>query len=204
MSYLWHIIGERIRNNRIELKMTQEQFSEAIATKIGHPLKRQTVAGWENGSPVKKLEQLVAMCELFQCDMSYLLCECSTKRAASQTVASTLGISEASVDILITAAKDKNPLLSVLSDLIEDSRNQSNELATGHNVLSSLAFASSLDLGPGCVAHDAIFHDCLSDQEMHFYVTPRDIYLNSLRNIHKATDSFIKKLRTKYNLPDYE
>ena len=73
MLYSWHIIGERIRKNRKEKGLSQEQLAEYLEQITTSPTKRQTVAGWENGKPVKKIEQLTALCEIFDCDMAYVL-----------------------------------------------------------------------------------------------------------------------------------
>lgn len=120
MLYLWHIIGERIRQNRKEKGLSQEQISERLEQITGQPTKRQTVAGWENGKPVKKVEQLTALCQIFDCDMAYLLCECDSKRIVSQQVAPALGLTEKALDNLITANKAKNPYVHILSALLED------------------------------------------------------------------------------------
>lgn len=208
MLYSWHIIGERIRKNRKSLGLSQEQFAEKISQTTHKPLKRQTVAGWENGEPVKKLEQLLAMCNLFQCDMSYLLCECDTKRLASQSLSQTLGLSERAIDTLITASHNGHPMLSVLSDLIEDSSDILNstesEDADCFSVIEQIAAAASINYGSGSCAHGAEFIDAFTNRKNGFYVTPRDIYRNMLHSIHKGIDSFIKKRREKAGLPDYD
>ena len=110
----------RIRINRKEKGLSQEQLSEYLEQITTNPIKRQTVAGWENGKPIKKIEQLTALCEIFDCDMAYLLCECDSKRIVSQQVAPVLGLSEKALDNLITANKNQNPYVRILSALLED------------------------------------------------------------------------------------
>ena len=174
MLYSWHIIGERIRKNRKSLGLSQEQFAEKISQTTHKPLKRQTVAGWENGEPVKKLEQLAAMCNLFQCDMSYLLCECDTKRLASQSLSQTLGLSEWAIDTLITASHNDHPMLSVLSDLIEDSSDILNNTGADNtncfSVIDQIAAAASINYGPGSAAHEADFFDAFNNQTDTFFI----------------------------------
>lgn len=120
MLYSWHIIGERIRQNRKEKGISQEQLAEYLEMAIQKPIKRQTIAGWENGKPIKKMEQLTALCDIFDCDMAYLLCECDSKRVVSQHVAPALGLSEKALDNLITANKNNNPYVDILTSLLED------------------------------------------------------------------------------------
>lgn len=122
MLYSWHIIGDRIRNCRKEKHLTQDSLADSLGQITGSTIKRQTVAKWENGTPVKKIEQLTALCEIFDCDMAYLLCECNSKRVVSQQVAPALGLSEKALDNLITANKNNNPYTKVLSSLLENER----------------------------------------------------------------------------------
>lgn len=116
----WHLTGERIRLCRNEKGLTQEALSEAIENITGVPIKRQTIAKWENGTPVKKIEQLTALCEIFDCDTAYLLGECDSKRIISQAIAPALGISEKALDNLITAHNQEDPYIEILSKLLEN------------------------------------------------------------------------------------
>lgn len=136
MLNLWHITGERIRTCRNEKGFTQENLSEAIEKITGVPIKRQTVAGWENGKPIKKLEQLTALCEIFECDTAYLLCECDSKRMISEQIAPALGISEKALDNLITAHNTQNPYVKILSKLLED-----------ENLLQHISSCTTADYG---------------------------------------------------------
>lgn len=122
MSYSWYIIGERIRINRKEKGLSQEQLAEYLEQITAKPTKRQTVAGWENGKPIKKLEQLTALCEIFDCDMSYLLCECDTKHIRTQDISSSIGLSEKSIDALISLRKIGSSLPDTLSKIIENKK----------------------------------------------------------------------------------
>lgn len=118
----WVQTGERIRRCREEKGWTQEQLVAQIAYITGEPLKRQTIGGWENGKPVKKMEQLKAMSELFSCDVSYLLCECDGKRMANGI--DRIGLSREAIDRLISENmmknKSKENINTVISRLIEN------------------------------------------------------------------------------------
>lgn len=106
MLYLWHKIGERIRQCRKEKGMNQEQLADRIEDETGKTIKRQTVAGWENGKPICKLEQLAALCHIFDCEMGYLLCEdgYNHKTRAKTDIEYETGLSTLAVDNLIAAS----------------------------------------------------------------------------------------------------
>lgn len=120
MLYSWHIIGERIRTNRKEKRISQETLAIYVKQITTIPITRQTVAGWENGKPIKKLEQLTALCEIFDCDMSYLLCEYDTKHICTQDIISSTGLTEKAVDELINLRKIGSHLTNTLSKILEN------------------------------------------------------------------------------------
>lgn len=120
MSYSWYMIGERIRSCRKEKGWTQEQLAASIADITNTELKRQTVAGWENGKPVKKIEQLKAMCDLFGCDTGYLLCEYDCKHVLTDQLGSMLGLTAEAVDALIEYRRQGSKCSRIACDLIED------------------------------------------------------------------------------------
>lgn len=120
MFYSWHMIGERIRNNRKEKNLTQEKIAEYLEQITLTPIKRQTIAGWENGKPIKKLEQLTALCEIFDCDISYLLCECDTKHINTQSISHSTGLSKNAIDTLIDLNQQNPVYLDIISKLLEN------------------------------------------------------------------------------------
>ena len=122
MLYSWDRIGKRIRECGEKRFFTQETLSEEIERLTGQSLNRQTVGGWENGKPIKKIEQILAMCELFGCDSGYLLCEHDSLYAETASVSEITGLSPEAVDSLIHQKKlfvDGNArCCEVLSDII--------------------------------------------------------------------------------------
>ncbi len=192
MSYSWHIIGERIRANRKEKRLSQEQLAEYLERITTKPTKRQTIAGWENGKPVKKIEQLTALCEIFDCDMAYLLCECDSKRIVSQQVAPALGITEKALDNLITAQKAKNSYVRILSELLED-----------ESILQYIAKCSTADYG-----HISTFveiPDPFAPKGMQpVLVSPTDIRVGDKMQLYNIICNFIDKERHKNGLSAYD
>ena len=86
MLYSWHIIGNRIRENRKEKGLSQERLA----------------------------------CEIFDCDMSYLLCECNTKHFKTQEIGSATGLSDKAIDTLISLCKIDSRLSDTISRIIEN------------------------------------------------------------------------------------
>ena len=61
-------IGKRIKEIRVENKMSQKQFGEALS------VSQDTVSLWENGKSLPTAEFIIAICERFQVSSDYLLC----------------------------------------------------------------------------------------------------------------------------------
>lgn len=192
MLYSWYIIGERIRINRKEKGLSQEQLSEHLEKITNHPTKRQTVAGWESGKPIKKLEQLTALCEIFDCDMSYLLCECDSKRIVSQQVAPALGITEKALDNLITANKSQNPYVHILSALLED-----------ESILQYISKCTTADYGhiSTFVEIPDSFAPKVTQPVM---ISPKDIRTSDKMQLYNVICKFIDEERHKNGLSSYD
>ena len=192
MLYSWNIIGERIRQNRKEKNLNQEQLAECIEQKTSNPIKRQTIAGWENGKPVKKIEQLTALCEIFDCDMAYLLCECDSKRIISQQLTPVLGISEKALDNLITANKKQNPYVHILSALLED-----------ESILQYISKCTTADYGhiSTCVEIPDPFSPKRTQPVI---ISPQDICTGDKMQLYNTICQFIDKERHKNGLSAYD
>jgi|GEM_PF-864964 len=65
-------IGKRIKAERIAAGYTQSNFMIAMGLS---PDSRQTATNWESGKRLPCLEDLLKMCEIFNCEIGYLLCE---------------------------------------------------------------------------------------------------------------------------------
>lgn len=62
-------IGNKIRNARIESKLTQEQAAEALG------VSRQTISNWENEKSYPDIISVVKMSDLYSVSLDYLLKE---------------------------------------------------------------------------------------------------------------------------------
>ena len=101
MRYNFSDIGQRIRELRVKKKWSQETFIEKLNDK-GLRISRNTISAVENGEGSKfSLDFLLACCKLFDCDISYLLCEydeCQTKD--NQFIHEATGLSEYAINQL--------------------------------------------------------------------------------------------------------
>lgn len=85
----WKKIGERVRQEREAAGMTME----ALAAEIGTT--RQTISRWERGDGVEiTLNMLVRLCNIFNCEMGYLLCEYDCKTRVATDIQHETGLDE--------------------------------------------------------------------------------------------------------------
>ena len=59
--------GENLQKLRKEKGISQEQLAEQLG------VTRQSVSKWESGNSYPEMDKIVAMCNLFHCDMDVLI-----------------------------------------------------------------------------------------------------------------------------------
>ncbi|MBP3768649.1 MAG: helix-turn-helix transcriptional regulator [Lachnospira sp.] len=182
MLYSWHIIGNRIRNNRKEKGLSQEQLAEYLEQITENPTKRQTVAGWENGKPIKKIEQLTALCEIFNCDMAYLLCECDTKHIRTQNISSSTGLSEKAIDILISLRKMDSKLPDTISKILENK-----------NLLYRIHDCCSADYNNSYF--ETSYNELFSSTQRHVILSPEKLEQVNLMMLYNSLRDFVNNFR---------
>ncbi len=90
-------IGNRLKETRKALKLSQEYVAEKCNCV------RQSYAKWENGNlDSLSLADLQHLCNLFECDIGYLLCEYDTKRHVVADIHTQTGLSEIAIVNLIS------------------------------------------------------------------------------------------------------
>ena len=89
-------IGKRIRKARDDKKLSQDEVGASLHTV------RQTVSKWERGMSFPTLEDMLGLCNLFDCELSYLLCETEYKTKNLQGIASFTGLSEKAIHTLFS------------------------------------------------------------------------------------------------------
>lgn len=110
-------IGERIRKERKKAGVNQSDFAEmmGLADKS-----RQTVMKWERGEIIPDIKKLFKMCEIFNCELGYLLCEYDCKNKVSSDVRAVTGLSEKAVMTLHKIKiSDIRGVISALNGIIE-------------------------------------------------------------------------------------
>lgn len=92
--YDWKKIGQRIKEERKKIKLSQQELADKIFISS-----RQTIANWENGSSKPQLEDMICLCNLFQCELGYLLVEpdYSCRTRGISYVHETTGLSEEAI-----------------------------------------------------------------------------------------------------------
>lgn len=98
--YNFKVIGSRIKEARTNSSLTQEDLGNRVG------VSRWTVAGWEKGDKMPEMAVMLNLCNLFSCELGYLLCEHDTKTRQAADICEETGLSEESVAILVSAQKN--------------------------------------------------------------------------------------------------
>lgn len=117
MKYIRKKVGNRIREEREKLKYSQT----GLCRKIG--ISRNTLSAIEHGKETTKGERnlsidvMLNLCDVFDCDIGYLLCEYDCKYHENADVREKTHLSEDAINILAA-----NPdLAGMTSKLLENS-----------------------------------------------------------------------------------
>ncbi len=122
IMYNWCKIGERVYTERKKNKKSQLELSGEIG------LARQTLSKLERGECVNiGLDTLLKLCNIFNCEIGYLLCEYDCKTRAATDIVKETGLSEKSIAILNRFSSDKQNAFhkeraKFISSLIEDEK----------------------------------------------------------------------------------
>lgn len=117
MDYDWIAIGERIKDERDKLSLTQDELADRVQF-----ISRQLLSKWERAISPPTLDNLLDLCKVFKCDLGYLLCEpeysCKTRQATDIQAAT--GLSEPAIESLLDMknAPGTKEDLSVLNQLL--------------------------------------------------------------------------------------
>lgn len=98
-------IGKRIQELRKAKKMTQRQLagriSDIVPTDKDKGFGQPTISGWERGEQLPPLPKLIALSEIFQCDIAYLLCDYDKEKKDVSDIAEMTGLSTAAVKAIV-------------------------------------------------------------------------------------------------------
>ncbi len=97
MTYDWGKIGGRIKTERKARGMSMDDLAAELGTT------RQSISKWEKGEGVEiTLNMLLSLCNVFDCELGYLLGEFDCKTRAETDVCEKTGLSPKAVKNLLT------------------------------------------------------------------------------------------------------
>ena len=106
MKYSKHDIARRLRSSREALGLSQSDVADRLDSvqqkEDGKATNYNTIGRWENelNKVMPSLKDMLALCEVFDCELGYLLCEHDTKRREAADIRDATGLSEKSVNQL--------------------------------------------------------------------------------------------------------
>lgn len=119
MIYNKEKISERIRKERKNLNINQSQLAVAIGYSSSS---RQTIGNWEdkNNNTVPNINDLFKLCEVFECELGYLLGEYETKTRDVADIREITGLSETAINNLVAIKNSPYmQILDILNKLLE-------------------------------------------------------------------------------------
>lgn len=87
-TYDLNRIGERIRSERTAAGLSLKETAEEVGCS------RQLISKWEKGEGTVFLNEMLKMCNLFNCELGYLLCEYDCKTREATDIQKITGLSE--------------------------------------------------------------------------------------------------------------
>lgn len=103
-------IGKRIKTERRKKKLSQEKLAEVISSIMAESdpdykgTEQNTVSNWEKGVSPPPLPKLIALSEIFDCDIGYLLCDYDEPKRDLADVVEQTGLSGKAATRLKTMA----------------------------------------------------------------------------------------------------
>ena len=122
--YSERYIGDRIRQRRNELGLTQKELAAKInpGTSIETAPHTQ-VAQWESGKKKPGTDALIRLCNALDCDIDYILGAIDVPRRAVYDIKEQTGRSDSAVNSLVEAKqRNYNAGLDILSALLSDQK----------------------------------------------------------------------------------
>ena len=108
------VIGERLYNVRKSFGYSLSYVAEACGIQ-----QYQTVSKWESGTSTPSLEKLLQLCELYGCDLGYLIGEQDCKTRKNTDINAEIGLSEKAINLLRADNAFKKHRIHALNALIE-------------------------------------------------------------------------------------
>lgn len=118
MYYDKKAVGERIRKERIAAGFKSQS---KLALELGYSVdSRQSIGAWEKGERLPSLDDFIKLCEIFECELGYLLGEYDCKTRTATDITAATGLSEKAVNKLIqTNRSERSEIMGTLRLMIE-------------------------------------------------------------------------------------
>lgn len=101
-----NIIGLRIKDLRNKAGWTQTRLGNELGELFyGDKVKQSMISSWENGDTLPTLKNLLALSQLFDCDIGYLLCDYDDRRKDTSNLCKVTGLSAATIEQLSAFAQ---------------------------------------------------------------------------------------------------
>ena len=119
-------IGKRIKDERNKKKLSQQELADAISAMLNSDpvckgIGQNTVSNWEKGITLPPLSKLIALSNIFGCDIGYLLCDYDEPTRNLADVVEQTGLSGEAVKSLVLRKTQKDIAgLDILSSLLSD------------------------------------------------------------------------------------
>ena len=145
MKYDQCIIATRIKTERKAAKLSMERLAELIN------VNRNTMTAWERqdeSGRIPPLDDLLQMCELFQCELGYLLGEYDCKTRVDTDIKAETGLIEPTIRYLRYLKKNSQyQTLGVINSLLCQTSSDSHMFQ--YSILSSIEDYLTKELPPG-------------------------------------------------------
>ena len=117
IRYDWKRIGQRIKKERDAAKLSQSQLMDKIGRS---PESYRVLSRWEKGTAKPEFRDMVELCNVFDCELGYLLCEYECKTRETTDIQEATGLLETAIEKLNQMSiNDKyNWQISTLNSLI--------------------------------------------------------------------------------------
>lgn len=114
MTYKYTAIGSRLKELRKEMGYSLAAVAEACGIQ-----QYQTVSSWENENTAPSLKNLFQLCELYGCELGYLIGEYDCKTRRNADIKEEIGLSETVINQLRAYKAFNPPVIDAVNLIIE-------------------------------------------------------------------------------------
>ncbi|MCD8224759.1 MAG: helix-turn-helix domain-containing protein [Clostridiales bacterium] len=177
-------LGEKIKLSRKEkLGLTQQEFADKLNISL------DTVKNWEQGWNYPEIDMIVRLADLFDCDFDFLLGSQEQPNKEYAYITELTGLTYSAAETLSELAKAKNPIVNIVSDLLENT-----------DLLYRIYSCASADYGS--ISGIIEIPDAFSKTGINSRIfRPREIRQADSMELYNALCEYVDTLRKKNDLP---